>query len=59
MMVVKCKQASRQHISVSVKLGNRVERFQTRQTRLRQACITYTSKMNKYKALAILLAMPK
>jgi hypothetical protein len=24
-----------------------------------KACITYTSKMNKYKVLAILLAMPK
>jgi hypothetical protein len=36
-----------------------VKRFQARQTRLRQACITYTSKMNKYKALVILLAMPK
>jgi hypothetical protein len=58
-MVVKCKQVGRQHISVSVKLGNRVERFQTRPTRLRKACITYTSKMKKYKVLAILLALPK
>jgi hypothetical protein len=60
MMVVKCKQAGRQYISVSAKLSNKDEEVSNKAIKAQaKACITYTSIMNKYKALAFLLAMPK
>jgi hypothetical protein len=60
MMVVKCKQAGRQNISASMKLRNQDEEVSNKAIKAQtKACITYTSIMNKYKALAFLLAMLK
>jgi hypothetical protein len=60
MMVVKCKQAGRQYTSASAKLGKQGEEVSNKAIKAQaKACITYTSKMNKYKTLAFLLAMPK
>jgi hypothetical protein len=45
MMVVKCKQAGRQYISASAKLGNQDEEVSNKAIKAQaKACITYTSK---------------
>jgi hypothetical protein len=45
MMVVKCKQAGRQHISVSAKLSNQDKEVSNKAIKAQEkACITYSSK---------------